>query len=169
MRGFRRSLNVLILFGAIAGCSGQVYTVEKDGKYVKGITAYPPKLYIDTYRLTAYVHDGKLLRTTDGSPDGKRCEAAIMQNLVVRPDYSSPYQIVYEPGMLEGREFSVSLKDGMLTAVNIKSTPDHGETLKNLLPTIAELGGAPMGLAAPDDRVLCNANPILRDIVPYHP
>jgi len=168
---------MFLLCATLCGCSGQVYTVigarpvDKgiDGKYLKGITAYPPKLYVETFKLTAYVHDGKILRTTDGQSSDKKCEPGLMQNIATRPDYSSAYQLVYEPGLLESKDFSIALKDGMITAVNVKSTPDRGETLKNILPTLADLSGMPMGVAASDERVLCNASPVLRDIIPYVP
>lgn len=168
---------MLLLWIILGGCSGQIYTVTKAkpenrgnaGEFRKGIRAYPPKLFLEVYEFRAYVQDGKLLRTTAGDTNDTKCESNRIENIVTRPDYSDPYDLVYEPGFLESREFSLTLKDGMLTAINIKSTPDRGETLHNFLPTIADFSGTPMGLAAPDVKVLCNANPVLLEIKPHTP
>jgi hypothetical protein len=172
----QKMVSMFLLGGALFGCSGQLYTVLEakpadrgsEGKYLKGITAYPPKLYREDYDLTAYVVDGKILRMADGESDDKKCEPGLMQNIVTRPDYSAPYQLVYESGLLESKEFGVTLKDGMITAVNLKGTPDRGETIKNLVSPIAEVAGKMQGFAAPDEIVLCNARPVLRNIVPYN-
>jgi len=169
-------LAMALVSAALSGCSGQLYTVTeatpvdkgKCGKYLKGVTAYPPRLYVETYHLTLYVVDGKILRKSNAETDDKKCVPGIKQNIVTRPDYSAPYQLVYVPGYLESREFGVTLKDGMVTAVNIKGTPDRGETAKNILSPIADLASSVIGFAAPD-AVLCNANPVLQEIVPYVP
>lgn len=52
-----------------------------------------------------------------------------------------------------------------MTAVNIKGSPDRGDTAKNVLSPIAELASSAIGFSAPDE-VLCNANPALKEIVP---
>lgn len=158
----------------VLGCSGQLYTVTgatpedrgKEGKYLKGITAYLPKLYIERYHLTLYVVDGKILRRKSADRNDEKCFPAVKENIVTRPDYSAPYQLVYDPAFLESREFGVTLKDGVVTAVNIKGTPDRGETAKNILSPITELASSAIGFAAADE-VLCNANPVLQEIVPY--
>ena len=168
-------LGMILVSVTLISCSGQIYTVTgaqptsrgDDGKYRKGITAYPPKLYVENYVLTAYVVDGKILNTVDGKATGKKCEPGLKQSIVTRPDYSSPYDLVYEPGFLESKEFGVTLKDGMVTNVNIKGTPDRGETVKNVLSPIAEVAGSAFGIKGEDGKVLCNASPILKEIVPY--
>lgn len=73
---------------------------------------------------------------------------------------------MYEPDYLESREFGVILKKGMMTAVNLKGSPDRGETAKNVLSPIAELVSSAIGFSDPDE-VLCNANPALKEIVPH--
>ena len=166
---------IILLFNAILiGCSGQLYTINgakpihrDDGQYLKGVTAYPPKLFIESYTFTAYVIDGKVLRTANGHPGSNKCEPNLIQNIVTRPDYSAPYQLVYEPGLLESQEFGVTLKDGLLVTVNIKGTPDKGDTIKNIVPSLVDISGKTMGLAAPDEKVLCNASPTFKDIAPY--
>lgn len=171
----QKMVGMFLIGVTLFGCSGQLYTVTgakpaergNDGKYLKGLTAYPPKLYVENYALTAYVVDGKILRTADDQSDDRKCETGLMQNIVTRPDYSAPYQLVYEVGFLESKEIGVTLKDGMVTAVNLKGTPDRGETVKNVVSPIAEVLGKIQALAAPDEKVLCNSSPVLKNIVPY--
>ena len=167
---------IFLISGAQFGCTGQLYTVTEatpedkgtHGKYLRGVRAYPPQLYIEKYLLTLYVVDGKILRRAEAKHDDQKCTPGIKQNIVTRPDYTAPYELVYEPGFLESREFSITLKDGMVTAVNIKGSPDRGETTKNVLSPIAELASSAIGFAGSDE-VLCNANPVLHEIERYVP
>ena len=73
---------------------------------------------------------------------------------------------MYESDYLEKREFGVTLKEGMMTAVDIKGSPDRGETAKSVLSPIAGLASSAIGLSAPDE-VLWSANPAVKEIVSY--
>lgn len=77
-------------------------------------------------------------RTYKGS-GAKHCEPKIGIKQVVRGDYEHPYQLYYDPGLLEKYTFKSEFEQGILKSLNTDSTPDRGETLKNIATVVAEI------------------------------
>ena len=63
----------------------------------------------------------------------KTCTPVYQTKLVVYADYNNPKLISYDHGVLEGYTFNVDINtNGTLSAIKNVSTPDRGETLKNI-------------------------------------
>ena len=124
----------------LVSCSGRLYTLdnptaakvyeEKDG--YEGVLFYLPNHFYEISWTTAIVRDGKVTHSATASGD-KQCAQDIRIKEVVRADFRRPYQLVYDPGFLEKYTFKAEFDQGVLKSVNAESTPDRGETLKNLL------------------------------------
>ena len=150
----RKSLFALTVVGvSIVGCNGKLYTVEvgPDGKEVKkpGVTAYHLTTIREVYEHRKLVRDGKVIGSVSGAI-GTPCLPRRFEKIVVAPDLDRPYQLVYEPGVLQTNTFGAELTArGTLSSVNTSSTPDRGETLSNLVEAATSL--APLaGLGAPE-------------------
>ncbi|MBS3953555.1 MAG: hypothetical protein KGZ88_11450 [Methylomicrobium sp.] len=144
-----------LIFLSLTGCSGTLYTVKGNTKE-EGVYTYPQITVIDVYEYTTFTNkDGEVLARKDGTP---KCKPKYEDKIVVRTDYNAPpLRIYYDSALLEQFKFSVTLKDGVLESVNTESTPDRGETLKNL--TSAAKDAASIAAAAPSQTPLCNAEP----------
>ena len=161
-----------IFMVTVNGCNGQLYTVEnakpldcckKQGDYYSGVRVYSPAHFIEVAWLTAVLNDkGEILQTTKGI-GSKKCHPQAKVDITTRPDYSHPLHVVYKPGFLETNKFGLELKDGILMKVNTESTPDKGETFKNLSSAAVEAGKlAGIALTQP---ALCTHRPELKHIV----
>ena len=151
------SILVSLLLNA---CSGDLYTV-KDGVEEKGVFIHPQMHVIDVYKLTKAIDKkGDVIAELGGTPS---CVADYKEEIVVRTDYASkPMRLFYDSAFLEQFKFSATLKDGVLESVNMESTPDRGETLKNIASAAKDAASiaAPAADAAPSsDKLLCNAAP----------
>ena len=164
MMGWSRSIATVVVCGYLAGCSGHLYTVPKPvldtEKRYEGVLAYPPAYFIEISWTTSVLEDktNKVLRTSTGIGDNK-CIPQVQSKQVVRGDYDSPYQIFYDPGFLEKYNFKVEFDQGVLKSVNVDSTPDRGETFKNLATAAGEAAKAAVAVAGAD--VACTHEPVL--------
>lgn len=137
---------------AAVGCSGSMSTQRlSDGamndtqEEIKGVVFYQPALFAETTVKTAYVRDGTYIgRSTDGSP---ACSEVASERVVTLPDLTKPYSIRYHAGLFETSTFGVTLKDGMLAAVN--AAPAAAAAPQLPLPA-PPLGGTltPLGIPA---------------------
>ena len=144
----------------LSGCSGRLYTIvnlqlatpsDQELK-IEGVIVYQSINVIELYELKT------LVDKASGNVLGRAPNQCTPQRTIkfsVRADYSTPYRILYKPGVFETGKFGVSLKDGVLTGVNIESDPSKGlSALAELLPFVR----APV---APDfvldGKPLCNA------------
>ena len=129
----------------LAGCSGAVSTqrvdttmLDQPGEKVSGVVYYPPALFAEITTRTAYVNDGKLLGLATDSPPA--CAEVTTKKLVMLPDLTNPHTIQYKPGLFESAgTFGVSLRDGMLAAVNAAPSSERSQLLPALAP-----GGSPL-------------------------
>ena len=137
---------------------------KEQGDFYEGVRIYPPAGFIDVSWLTGVVNkDGKLTHTMTGAGD-KYCHPQGKRELVIRPDYSKSMQLVYKPGFLETNTFGVELKDGILVKVNTESSPDKGETFKNLASAAGEV--APLAGVALTGPQICTHIPELKFLLP---
>lgn len=81
----------------------------------------------------------KVLRTYTSSSADKWCQPQIRIKQVIRPDYERPYQLFYAPGLLEKYSFKTEFDQGVLKSINTDSTPDRGETFKNVATALGEI------------------------------
>jgi hypothetical protein len=123
---------LLLSISILPSCIGKVVESRIGSNPTDGITVYPPVLIIEEWINTTLVDkDGNMLADYRGD-SGTKCFPVPFEKVVTRPDFEHPYRISYEHGFLERYEFAVSLEEGMLKSVNVKSETDRGETLKNL-------------------------------------
>jgi hypothetical protein len=147
------------------GCSGQVYTIDGSGKS-PGVRVYTPVLVIEESVNTAAIDGtGKVVATRDGSV-GATCHPTLVQKIATYPDFTKPYYLAYEAGILEKYEFALTLENGVLKSVNTKSEPDRGETLKNLVAAAKD--AATLAKATvPGGTPPCTSLPVLKDVYRY--
>jgi hypothetical protein len=147
-----------------------LYTVQ-NGIQEKGIYVYPQINVIDVYKYTKAVDkNGDVIGESGTS---KPCIEHREDKYEVRTDYNAtPVRIWYDSAFLEQFKFSATLNNGALASINTESTPDRGETLKNLA-SAAKDAASIAGAAVPAGIPLCNSSPRLigtykaPDIRPY--
>lgn len=167
--GWSRSIAAVGVFGCLVGCNGQVYSVEDPGKDTRkryeGVLAYAPVNFIEFSWTTAVLEEktNKVLRTSTERAADKKCSPRLQYKQVVRGDYDRPYQIFYDPGLLEKYNFKAEFDQGVLKSLNVDSTPDRGETFKNLATAAGEAAKAAFGKAAADE-FACTHEPVLKFI-----
>jgi hypothetical protein len=166
---------LLLLLMISWGCNGKLYTVEnikrlecckEHGDYYEGIRIYSPAHFVEISRLTAIVDKGKLEATIEGI-NGQACLPQALITVVTRPDYTRPMQLVYKPGWLETNTFGVDLKDGLMISVNSSSSPDRGETLKNIVSAVGEAFKIPTPepTGVRDSQRVCTHHPELKYLI----
>jgi hypothetical protein len=167
-----RVIAAVELCGFLVGCSGHVYTFVKPtptsaaSMYkFEGVLVYPPTNFMEISWTTAVLEQNtnKVLRTDTGTTVATKCIPRLQVKQVVRGDYDGPYQLLYDPGFLEKYSFKAEFEQGVLKSVNADSTPDRGETFKNLATAAGEAAKIASGTFAPDqaDQVPCTHEPML--------
>ncbi|HMT10251.1 MAG TPA: hypothetical protein PKA39_01350, partial [Ignavibacteria bacterium] len=151
---------------------------------IEGVLAYQQDHYTEIYWTTSVLQEVKgdgdskkkiVLMTYNNKETTKQCVPRIETKQVVRADYSKPYQLLYSPGLLEKYTFKAEFDAGVLKSMNTESTPDRGETVKNVATAVKELTesiknvkGAlnlvPDGVEA-NNVVRCTDEPVLHFIV----
>ena len=127
---------------------------------------YSPVLVIEESVNTAVIDStGSVVATRDKSV-GAECYPAKVQKIATYPDYAKPYYLVYDSGILEKYDFSVTLENGVLTSVNTKSEPDRGETLKNLVAAAKDAATLAAAVTPPGIPP-CTSLPVLKDVYRY--
>lgn len=168
---FFQGIALIIAFALLEGCTGRVYTVVKPeaaaiykGKNAyEGVLFYLPSHFLEISWTTAILKDGKVTHSATASGD-KQCIQDIRVKEVVRADFSEPYQLVYDPGFLEKYTFKVEFDQGILKSVNAESSPDRGETLKNLASTAKDAASIAGVLFIPIGGTPCTDLPELKYI-----
>lgn len=160
-----KAVAVIGVCGLLASCSGHVYTLVKplnpekvygDKVGYEGVIFYLPNHFLEISWTTAIVKDGKVTHTASAAEADKKCIQQMQLKETVRADFDQPYQLLYVPGYLEKYTWKAEFDQGMLKSINTDSTPDRGETIKNLAsaakdmtsiiaggPALDNIGGAP--------------------------
>ncbi len=141
-----KPMAVMGILGLISACTGHMYTIvnpEPEEVYGKkkgyeGVLFYLPNHFYEISWTTAIIENGKVTKTASGEGN-KKCAPIMQRKEVVRPDFTEKYQLLYAPGFLEKYVWKVEFDQGVLKSVNAESTPDRGETLKNLASAAGEL------------------------------
>ena len=165
-----RSIAAVGVLGFLVGCSGQVYTVptpELDAKKkaYAGVLAYTPVNFIEISWTTAVLEKdtNKVLRTSSSTNPQTKCTPRLQYKQVVRGDYDRPYQLFYDPGLLEKYNFKAEFDQGVLKSIGVDSAPDRGETFKNLATAAGEAAKAAASAFIPDE-FPCTHEPMLKFI-----
>ncbi len=162
----------IFFLAGLTGCSGTLYTIPTPSpktdisgykEAYEGILIYPPTNFAEIFWLTAVIENNKVIRTSSGKQPDNKCAIRLQYKLAIRPDLDSAQQLLYKPGLLEKYNFKAELDQGMLKSVGVESTPDRGETLKNLTAAVGEIAKA--GIAAVElGETPCTHEPILKFI-----
>ena len=150
----RRAWVIVVPMLVLGGCSGELSMrklnpaedFRKDPK-VNGVIVYLPRLVRATYVLTQYKDDA-------GKMSGA-CTQVKFDKLDLVPDTAVPYALVYRPELLSTHKFSVSISNGLVTAINTESESAFAKTLEAL----ASAAQKAATVAAPDARIPLGAPP----------
>lgn len=165
-----KAMAVISILSMLMGCSGHIYTIvdpkpeqnvyDKKTGY-EGVLFYLPNHFYEISWTTAVIENGKVTKTASGEGD-KKCTPTMQRKEVVRADFNEKYQLVYAPGLLEKYSWKVEFDQGVLKSINAESTPDRGETLKNLASAAGEV--KPQGLGVLE-KMPCTDLPELKYLV----
>lgn len=155
----KNTLLFLVFVVGVTGCASQIETVRVDpetlqaiGKGIEGVMYYEPKLVKVHYEFTQLVDEktGVIVRN---------CERVGQKDeIVTLPDYQNPRAILHKPSQFTSSEFGVTLNNGMLTSVNLKSTPQTAPILEQIVK--ATEAPKATGVGKPSTAA-CNAGPVI--------
>ncbi len=137
----RRSVTTCLWAALLCGCNGQIYhgPANLDRPPFDPAGSDPEEAGIIYYPRV------QILKTTTTTAINKstgRCETTEADDIITVADTTRPQRMYYRPAWLEAYKFSASLNaDGTLASVGTESTPDQGNTVKNLasgLSSVAE-------------------------------
>lgn len=123
---------LLLAICVLPSCTGKIVESRTGMTSTDGVTVHPPILVIEEWINTTLVDTNGNMKGDYKGESGTKCFPVPFDKVITRPDYDHPYRISYEHGFLEKYEFAVTLEEGMLKSVNVKSEADRGETAKNL-------------------------------------
>jgi hypothetical protein len=172
---FYKVIGFIIIFVILEGCTGKVITtnltstdVNKQDRKFKGIIYYLPALFKEESETTIRLDDKGLIVATALGKGDKQCIPVKLIKLVVYADYQNPKLMSYDHGILEAYTFNVNLNgNGTLSAVATESTPDRGETLKNLTEAAGNVAKLAAFQQSPKKKP-CTDGVIVTGISPYY-
>ena len=145
-------------------------TAPASDQTLEGVIFFPPRPYLLVYHFTQF--DGSAPHApvkTNGSADTTRCTRVIQKTeLQVLPDFAHPRLMVPKRHGIGTARLSVTLSNGMITAVNADGAQTLTDALKVVTGGYADVLNATKGVTAPagDGSRLCNVAPVLAAIVP---
>lgn len=167
-------------FAALAGCvtasvesrplAPEELTAPVKGQTLEGVIFFPPRPYLLVYHYTQY--DGAALRPPPkpGPADTARCARVIQKTeLQVLPDFAHPRLMVPKRHGIGTARLSVTLSNGMITAVNADGAATLSDALKAVAGSYSDVLNATKGVAPPpvgEGTHACNVSPVLAAIVP---
>ncbi|MEY8216130.1 MAG: hypothetical protein RPR97_16805 [Colwellia sp.] len=122
----KRSFLILFSVLSMSGCTGTLYTIVNptlptvEETKIKGVLVYSTINVIELYKTMV------LVDKSSGNQIGVAPEKCTPDNKIkfsTRTDYKKPNVIVYEPGYFETNKFGLTLNKGVLSGVNVESTP----------------------------------------------
>ena len=146
-------VTLLLLLG---GCNGQVFhgPGHLDGEINQAPTD-PTSTTKEKEAGIIFYPRVQMLKTTfetSLSKDKTTCDTKTSVDIVTIADTKHPQRLWYEAAPLEASKFAPTLSaDGTLMSFNSESTPDQGNTFKNIASGIASLASvaSPVHVAAP--------------------
>jgi hypothetical protein len=132
--------------------------VDKNNNFTtRGVVVFLPKLVQATYAFTQHKNDA-------GEVTGN-CTPIIFDKLDIVPDTTAPYSIDYQPEWFSTHKFSVSVANGMLTAVNTESESAIAKTLESLASAASTAASIRTAQAAPrNGKPDCNTTQQLKAV-----
>jgi hypothetical protein len=125
---------VVLSFALLAGCAGQLYTIESpkpdaSGR-INGVIVYQPKPMVFVIETTQALDKNGNVVGESGESDGKKaCQPVKSFEVVSVPDYTKPYAVGYDAALFESYKFSLELDKGVITKVNNDSTSGAKDVL----------------------------------------
>ena len=120
----------------LAGCTGRLYhgKASPDSAQQEGVVYYPPMSVVQESETTMLVDSkGIVIGNRTGAGRLKVCQPVPAEQIITIRNYLDPQRVWYTPGVFEKSTLGVTLNaDGALLSVNDTSTPDQGNTIKNL-------------------------------------
>jgi hypothetical protein len=135
---------------AVSGCNGQLYHGPA-GSVDEPFNATDASKNVDEPGIVYFprVPVLKTSTTTKLNKDTGKCDRATTYDIVTVADTTNPQKLYYQAAWLETYKFSATLAaDGTLLTVGTESTPDQGNTFKNVAGGISSLATAASGLGA---------------------
>lgn len=166
----KKVLLLVISSFVLTACSSTFKTAKFDaanwhpvGEQVEGLVYYEPHQVLITYEFTALTDKGNLI----GTADSNTCAPIIQkQEIVIEPNFNEPRVLLNHPSPFSSNKLSVTLSNGMITALNSESSPRTPELIKEVTGFIKEAGLFPLVKKA-ELLPACNAAPVIKSKVPY--
>jgi hypothetical protein len=138
---------------------------------LEGVIFFPPRPYLLVYHFTQYDGSAPRAPTRSGvAGDSVRCTRSIQRtDLQILPDFAHPRIMVPQRTGIGTARLSVTLSNGMVTAVNSDGASTLADALKALAGGYADVARATKAGVEPAPVAgapLCNAGPVLAMIVP---
>ncbi len=149
----RRPTTVVITALLLSACNGQVYhgasSLDAAGKPITG--SGNTKYGLPVEEGIVFYPKIEVLKTTETvklNKDTGKCDHATAFDILTVSDTSNPQRLFYAPAWLETYKFSATLAaDGTLASVGTESTPDQGNTFKNVAAGVSSLATAATSVA----------------------
>lgn len=161
----RKIIPALVVISAfLSGCATSFatrpYVAQDDAKDLPGILYYPPGVMRITYAYT-------LLTDKDGSVQGSATEGTCRQmvqkeELQVLPDYTHPRVFLNTSSPLSSGKVGVSLSQGMITAINVESSPP----VAGIATPTGTVAAAVVNKLAATALPACNAGLAIASVIP---
>ncbi|MFT3906606.1 MAG: hypothetical protein QM718_09910 [Steroidobacteraceae bacterium] len=133
------------------------YDATRDAAGIRGLRYYESQLYRVRYEYSLLLDkSGNVL----GSAAGGNCRAvAQKEEYVILPDFSHPRVLLPKSGPLSDGRVGITLNNGMLSAVNLESSPQSASVLATLEKAVE--AGVSLAAVAPGAGAACNAAPVI--------
>jgi len=157
--GLRIFVALLMVAALLAGCSGDIEMQKLSAEQlsdtkqrIHGVIVYQPALFVEMSAKTTLVIDGKARGSSADNPPA--CVPLRAEKVVALPDLNNPFRVTYKPGLFDSNTFGVTLRDGLLAAVNSNPAAPGGGIGSSVTSSLAALPPVPtplgVPLAAPD-------------------
>lgn len=156
----RASLLPLLL---LAGCTTTIttrdYDAARDAGGIDGVRYYEPRLYRVRYDYSALIDkSGALL----GDAAAGTCRVvAQKEELATLPDFAHPRVLLQHTGAFSSGKIGVTLNNGVLTGLNVESSPQSAELLATLQKAAASVATATLMPERAGGTPACNAGPVI--------
>lgn len=168
---------LVLTFATFTGCvtasvasrplAPEELTAPIQGQTLEGVIYFPPRPYLLVYHYTQF--DGSALKPPVPSDTGKCVRVVQKTEFEVLPDFAHPRIMVPVRHGIGTARLSVTLSNGMITAVNADGASTLNDAIKALAGSYADVLNATKGVLMPPPAPgvrMCNVGAVLTAIVP---
>jgi len=152
--GLRIFIALMVVAALLAGCSGDIEMQQLSAEQlhdtqhrIHGVIVYQPALFVEMSAKTTLVVDGKARGNSADNPPA--CTPVRAEKVVALADLNNPYRVTYKPGLFDSNTFGVTLRDGLLAAVNSNPAAPGGGVGSSVTSSLAALPPVPTPLGVP--------------------